>query len=345
MWLPARFATDEQLIAPLADLPAILRTLGADSAQVLASCGLSPDALDDPSSCLPFSTIGALLDSAARHTGCEHIGLLVGERFSLARWGILGALASSAPTLGDAFASVSDYQRLYSGAAVAFLDVDGDTASVFSAVNHPDTLGLQHIVDVIGQMIHRGLCELVGDSWRPASVLLARRRPRAIEPYRRAFGCEPEFDADCTGVRFAAAALGRALPSSDAARFAEVEASLAAVGPGSLLDALRRALRVELVRGHANASRVSNFLAMHQRTLHRRLAATGTSFQCVLDEVRYDAARHYLRASAMPLVDVAAALGYSELSAFTRAFRRWSGMTPGAFRRRTTAGASTRSRA
>jgi AraC-like DNA-binding protein len=92
------------------------------------------------------------------------------------------------------------------------------------------------------------------------------------------------------------------------------------------------ALRLQMVHGRAANDAVAQTLEMHRRTLHRRLRECGTTFRQVLDEVRYDTARHFLCTTDMPLTEIAVALGYSEVTAFTRAFRRWSGETPSRFR-------------
>jgi AraC-like DNA-binding protein len=110
------------------------------------------------------------------------------------------------------------------------------------------------------------------------------------------------------------------------------ERQVAAAERRSLVNDLKRVLRVEMLRGATSASHVAQILKLHRRTLNRRLSDCGTSFQQLLDEVRYDSARHLLHLTRMPLAHIAASLGYAEASAFTRAFRRWSGTTPTQFR-------------
>jgi AraC-like DNA-binding protein len=73
---------------------------------------------------------------------------------------------------------------------------------------------------------------------------------------------------------------------------------------------------------------------MHGRTLNRRLKARGTTFQSLVDEVRYEIARQLLEHTHMSMSQIAATFDYTDASAFTRAFRRWSGTTPAAWRRR-----------
>ena len=108
------------------------------------------------------------------------------------------------------------------------------------------------------------------------------------------------------------------------------------VGKGELLSRLRRTLRILLLSGRSSAQEVAALLYLHRRTLNRRLHDQGTNFRHVLDEIRFETACQLLDKTELPLTDIAASLGYSESSAFTRAFRRWSGRAPS--RRRRTEG-------
>jgi AraC-like DNA-binding protein len=100
-----------------------------------------------------------------------------------------------------------------------------------------------------------------------------------------------------------------------------------------LLEQVFRALRLLLIEGRKSGDDVAHALAMHRRTLNRRLRAQGTTFQAVLDQVRFGVARQLLSASEVPLDDVAATLGYAGVSPFMRSFQRWTGTTPGRWRR------------
>ena len=99
-----------------------------------------------------------------------------------------------------------------------------------------------------------------------------------------------------------------------------------------LIDRLRRLIREALEDGEPSIERLSLRLQMSARTLQRRLSELSTSFQDVLDGVRFDLARAFLREDRLDVSQVAYLLGYSELRAFDRAFKRWSGVTPGEYR-------------
>jgi AraC-like DNA-binding protein len=92
-------------------------------------------------------------------------------------------------------------------------------------------------------------------------------------------------------------------------------------------------LRILLVSGRSSAQEVAAILSLHRRTLDRRLRDLGTNFQDILDEIRFETACQLLDNTQLRLVDIAASLGYSESSAFTRAYRRWCGVVPSRRRR------------
>ena len=94
-----------------------------------------------------------------------------------------------------------------------------------------------------------------------------------------------------------------------------------------------RALRVLLLEGKTSGDEVAQALAIHRRTLNRRLKDHGTTFQRVLDEVRFSVARQFLATSDICLDDVAASLGYAAVNSFIRTFHRWAGTAPGRWRR------------
>src|SRR4051794_5821574 len=101
---------------------------------------------------------------------------------------------------------------------------------------------------------------------------------------------------------------------------------------GPLNKDLRRVLRTELLRDTCSAGQIARLFSMHRRTMNRHLHIEGLTFRQVANEVRFEIACELITNTDMALSQVAAALGYSEPSAFTRAFKRWSGQAPSAWR-------------
>jgi AraC-like DNA-binding protein len=103
-------------------------------------------------------------------------------------------------------------------------------------------------------------------------------------------------------------------------------------GSGLITEDLRRVLRTELFKGTCSAATVARLFSMHRRTMNRHLHTEGLAFRQVANEVRFEIACELLDNTDMALSQIAAVLRYSELSAFTRAFRRWSGQSPSVWR-------------
>jgi AraC-like DNA-binding protein len=136
-------------------------------------------------------------------------------------------------------------------------------------------------------------------------VFIPHARPRDIGPYRRLLKVQPRFDAEFCAIRFAASWLSRPVAGSDPVRRREALAQLEAAGAGEFVDQVIRAVRTVLLQGKHSGDDVAQMLSMHRRTLNRRLQARGTTFQQVLDKVRFDVARQLLGESDIPLDDVA----------------------------------------
>jgi len=105
---------------------------------------------------------------------------------------------------------------------------------------------------------------------------------------------------------------------------------------------VRRVLRTALLTDQARSDQIAMLFSVHSRTLSRRLKACGTSFQELLDEGRFEIARQMLEDTRMEVHQIAETLDYADASAFTRAFRRWSGITPGQWRKKHKAARSRR---
>ena len=101
-----------------------------------------------------------------------------------------------------------------------------------------------------------------------------------------------------------------------------------------LADHVRSVLRTVIVTGHSSADEVAELFSMHRCTLNRHLNKLGTCFQSLVDEVRFEIARQLLEDTRMEIVQIASLLGYSNASAFTRAFRRWKSTTPAEWRKK-----------
>jgi len=314
-------------------IPAVLRSLGADPAEVLAEQGLEPTLFDSPDNRISQAARSRLLAHCAARTGCPHFGLLVCEQVGLSSLGLVGLLARYSPDVETALRSIARYLHLHSHGAAMELVVDGEQAML--TLGLPDFVAAEQLGDGGTAMLLNIMRDLCGRSWAPAEASFAHRQPDDVEPYRRVFHAPLRFDADRYGLVFAARWLGRQLPEVDDAlrRLLQQQVDALEARHGDDLPAqVRSVLQSALMTGDASAGSVGALFSMHSRTLHRHLADFGTSFRALVDETRFEIARQMLADSSFEVRRIADMLGYADASAFTRAFRRWSGTTPALWR-------------
>jgi AraC-like DNA-binding protein len=315
---------------PLA-IPEVLLGLGADPAEVLASIGLDAQIFADPENPVPCTALGRLMSACVARTGCRHFGLLVGERGGPASLGLIGLLMRQAPDVGTAVRQVALYLHLHDRGAVVVLSSQDGVARIAYAIYAPGVESSEQIGEgaiAITCNVVRSLC---GADWSPTEVLLAGRPPADVRPYRRFFRSPVRFDAEQNALVFPAAVLEQRLPHANPELQRLLLEEVQQLDRELALDfttKVRRLLRAGLIVGQCSAERTAALFAMQRRTLTRRLRAEGTTFEALLAEIRYEAARQLLTDTAMPMRRIAEALGYADLSVLTRAFKRWSGATP-----------------
>lgn len=327
-----------QRVGAYTALPQLIRQLGGDASAVLLASGLDAAFLDDPERRVPYSAFVDVLERAAEQTRCPHFGLLAGRMFTLAALGVLGDLVRHSPTVGRALDVLTVQQHMNSEGGLAFLLRRGDFVELGYAIYQPGTAGTSQMYDASLAVGMNIMTELCGPSWKPYEVLLSRSRPRDVSQYRAFFKVNPRFDAEYSALRFLAKDLSQPIADRDAALLRQAELRVRGMEPPDFLQQVYRALRRLMLENRHSGDDVAQILAMHRRTLNRRLKAAGTTFQRVLDDVRFEIARDLLANTNVHLDDIAATLGYAALTPFMRTFRRWSGMTPGQWRRAARAG-------
>jgi AraC-like DNA-binding protein len=180
--------------------------------------------------------------------------------------------------------------------------------------------------------------ESLAIDYRPARVEFAAALPADTAEHERVFGCPLRFAAERNALLIDRRDWHRApaRPANDSLfEVLEQHAALLLAGlpPASpLLAELREAVTAELRDGGATLARVGKRLGMSGRTLQRRLDEQQLDFRAVVDEVAAELAKAYLRDQALGLAEIAFLLGFADQSAFTRAFKRWTGVTPGRWR-------------
>lgn len=321
-----------RLVGGFGIVPALIRQFGQDPAPIIAAAGLDPGALESASNRIPHAGAMRLLNEAAARTGCPHFGLLLGRTWHLSDTGVAGELMRDSPTVGQALHELVVYQHLNSEGALVFLLEPGGVADLGYAVYVACAESAFQLYDAAiaaGVSLMRELC---GDAWAPSEVFLAHSAPADVVPYRQHFRSPLRFDSEFCAIRFPSSWLAQPIEGADARRLRLARARADAADAADFVQRVSRALRRLLLHGKNSGADVAQALAMHRRTLNRRLRAEGATFQQILDRVRFAVAKELIEDTGIVMNDVAAALGYASLAPFMRAFRRWTGTTPGAWR-------------
>ncbi len=316
-------------------IPALLQSLGADPQEVLGEIGVDLKLFEDAEHRVSLAQHNRIVQHCADRTGCAHFGLLVGEQDGLHSFGLMGLLVKYSPDVGTALASFMRHLRLHVRGASVSLEVNGTLAMLTWQIHEPGIDAIDHVGDGAVAVLRNVMRELCGPDWTPTEAWFAHKRPADVAPFRQFFGVPIRFDAEQFALLFAAEYLKRRVPVVDdqwrrllQSQIDELEERHGEDFP----EQVRSVLRTSLLTGQTRADQVAALFGMHTRTLNRRLNAFGTSFQKIVDEARYVFAQQLLDDSEMEIGQISDLLGYAAPGVFTRAFQRWSGTTPAAWR-------------
>ena len=323
-----------QRAASLMQLPGLLAQFDVGLDAVLAGTGVTAEQLR-PDGFIPYAAFLRILDNACRAMGRNDIGMLLGQRQTLAALGPLGTAMRHAATLGEAIAAFVSFQIGNStGGAVYLIRAERDVILGYGVYDQTVPASPQ-IYDMVLAVGCNLVAELTQGAVGPAEILLSRPTPGDAAPYQRLGRCPVRFGQSQTGLLLTQDSLAFKLPAADTDRHAQARARLASALEDSRPEMgghVRHLLRAQLLMGQANMEDVALRLGLHPRTLRRRLRQEDTSFEAIKDEVRHAAARELLMLGALGIADIAFTLDYASVSSFVHAFRRWSGMSPGRWR-------------
>lgn len=312
---------------------------GVDANALMASVGVDASLLSDPDARIALALEERLWDRAAALTGDEGFGLHAAERLRPGAFDVLDYAVRTAPDLRAALERLARYNRLmHDLAQFALIPVDGGLrlehrfgAPGLSPCRQASEFTLAALVVVAGQMS--------GQPVLPRAVEFAHPAPATTEPHRRLFGREPRFAAPVSALTLDDEVLQRPVPTADpglsriVTQHAERWLAEHPAAPESLIARIRRLLGESMAEGPLSLRDVAQCLQLSERSLQRRLEAEGARFAELAEAVRRDLAFRYVADPRLALGEAAYLLGFSEPSAFHRAFKRWSGTTPAAARR------------
>lgn len=312
-----------------------LENRGLDSKAILDRVDIPPSAFEDTRTRLPKRKFEALWQAASEVTGDPAIALRVSTIVRANTLGIIGYLASVSESRRNAFELVRGLTPVLWEDVECDLESDGEIAIIRCRTGGDPQRSRFTTEYAIGLMVT--MSRLLGARRSdPLEARFSYSAPAYADEYERILGLPVRFDAGEDGVVFPISMMDSSNPTADAAlrqllqRYA---ADQLAKIPASVRfsQRVRACVHSMLPLGNLTAETVAAQLGMSERTLRRRLHGEGTSYQQILNDVRIELARHYLTQEKPGIAEVAQILGFSDQSAFTKAFRRWTGQTPAHF--------------
>lgn len=310
---------------------------GAPGTAVLRRHGWAASSDVDPYGVVPLARYVSLFEEAAEALGEPSLGLRLGRNLKPSALGPMGVLVVSRPTLRSALDSIVAHVGTLQGGTINDLREEGDLAvfeyRLANSAIWPRRQDAEFSLVATCSLIRT----LIGPTWTPLEVQFEHARGPHARALQKWFGIAPRFGESTNRLVFARSELElKPLRAEERGRIDEIvplmerhlsDLRLDGVS-GDLPEKVRTVVRRRFGRGELDLAGIAADLGLSGRTLQRELAARGSSFGALLAACRHERAKVLLADGAMTLDDIAHDLGYADASAFSRAFKGWTGRPP-----------------
>ncbi|MET0808003.1 MAG: AraC family transcriptional regulator [Pseudoxanthomonas sp.] len=315
-----------------------IRIGGGNAERILGSSGISPEKLSNTSLSIDLKQYCMVFEEAARQTGDDNFGLHYGHQFKPAELGMLGYVGMSSATVGDALRNIAQFFPYHQqGSLLEFVEA-GEFCKLDYQVQHGGIVCKRHDAELSLGMFLNLMRHALGPEWAPEQVHFEHPRPAAWNEHRKAFAAPVHFGQAMNSLVFRKGVLDCPMPTRDGRLLALLIDNMRQLAlqaaPGAdaaecgLVEDVKAQIQRLIGEGEPSIERVANGLRIPVWTLQRRLAEHQQSVSGLVEQMRRELAVYHLQQSSLPLSEIALMLGYSELSAFSRAFRRWFGSSP-----------------
>ncbi|TPQ33128.1 MULTISPECIES: AraC family transcriptional regulator [Cupriavidus] len=320
--------------------PALMRDLGCDPTPLLQRYHLDEGALGSDDAMISLRAVVHLLEASAEQTRTGDLGLRLSRHQSIDVLGPLSIALQNAPTIRAAMDFAARHTFVHSPGLVYAVHKHSEFANDAAEVSIEIRLSRQpaqrQTIDLCLADIHNFTRLLAGDRYLLRAVSVPHTPVVPVSTYERFFGARVWVEQPRASLHLSRSTLAADLLGVDATlrRIAE-DYIFRHFGSeqGSVSDRVRQVLRQTLGTSSHSKATVADLLALHPRTMQRRLAAEATSFEAIRDDVRRELAMRYLCETSLPLGQISLLLGLPAQSALSRACRQWYGVPPSALRK------------
>jgi AraC-like DNA-binding protein len=325
------------LAAAACGVDGFIRGFGADPDLVLGEAGVDHRLLEDPKAALPLARYVAMMEQAARRTFNDEFGLWFGQQFRPEDLGLIGQLALAAPDIATGLAAFARHFVLHQQNTETRLMRESGLFRLEYRIVDPAIWARRQDAELTMGMFANLLRRALGCRAEFEEVWFEHPGPARPAAHEAAFGAPIFFNAPSNAIVFRLDDPGKTMPARDIARFAAIGEELRLIGGTASIGLLPRVLgeiRGHLPEGAPPIEAVAERLGLARWTLQRRLAQHGVTYSDCVAEVRRRLSLIHLADPSLSVAAIAELLGYSEISAFSRACRRLHGAPPEAVRRR-----------
>jgi AraC-like DNA-binding protein len=324
-------------VSGLRGFSSLAEELGGDPAQLSRECGIDPQILGDEDALIPYRQVIHLTEHCATELDAPDFGLRLAATQDI---GILGPLAvaiQNSATVEEAISCAARHLFLQSPALQLELDEQGDQTRLRLHIrlsNMPHQ-GMRQAEDLAIGIHHRILSMLAEDDYELLRVELPHEPLCSPSVYENYFAAPVHFGCQANAIYVSTATIKSQLSERSSQLHQLAIAFLDVQFPtpdGRIASRVDTAIRRTLGTDSCNRTSVARAMAIHPRTLQRRLEREGETFDGIRDRVRREKAEYYLNKTNAPLAQVAGIIGYSEQSIFSRSCQRWFGQPPRKFR-------------
>ena len=309
--------------------------VGVDTTELLQLAGIERETVDNPDGEVSFDQMRAFWQNAFRLSNDPFLGMHAAQYTRIGDYQCLDYLTTNAATLGQSLENYCRYMAIINTWIGWQID-EGDKEVVLRMLPNAGKIP-PHSYEFVFSMYVKRMRELSDESWRPAGIRFPFPAPEQSEKHADYFAASVQYDAEAGEFIVDKANWQQAIANSDQQLYRVLDEHARLLlsqrpMPEDFAGRVRQEIVRELHGGNARRETIAQTLNMSSRTLQRRLEEQGVAFAELLDDVRADLAKNKLSGSDLSLGEIGFLLGFSEQSAFNRAFKRWTGKTPREYR-------------
>lgn len=320
------------LSAAATGLTNFIAAQGGDADSVLGVSGINPEQLASPTLSLSLVNYCEVLEVAARNSGVGNFGLYYGKQFKPQSLGLIGYIGLSSATAKQALLNVAnDFHWHQHDTLTQVVDM-GECLRIDYQVRHGAIVNRRQDAELTIGMFLNLIRSALGPKWSPREVHFEHPQPEQWHEHCKVFNAPVWFEQSYNSMVIPKRDLVQPMPHQDPMLLLLLRETLRRLNrktsDQNIAERTAAQIRIQLTQGEPDLEEIARNLGVSRETLQRHLRSEGSNFTQLIDNVRRALAANYLKERHLSVTEMALLLGYSEISAFSRAFRRWFGVSP-----------------